>query len=105
MYGLLVTFHTSIPVADLEASFTDYGHALQSVHGLLTKAWLGDGTTLGGFYLFATRDDADAYLGSDLVRGLVATDGFDDFETRGFDVFDEFCALTGITDLPALATA
>jgi hypothetical protein len=105
MYGLLITFRTSIPLDQLEQPFSDYAQALRLMPGLVSKAWLHDGDTVGGFHLFDDRSSADSYLASDLASGLRATDGFDDFEVRGFDVLDELSALTGIVDTAPLATA
>lgn len=104
MYGLLITFESEAALADLSEPFTDYANALNAMPGLLNKAWLHDGRTLGGFHLFATKADADGYLASDLAKGLMATDGFDNFEARGFDVLKDLSALTGIAALQALTS-
>lgn len=104
MYGLLVTFETKIPLADLAEPFTDYANALNNVAGLLTKTWLNDGDTVGGFHLFADKQAAESYLQSELAQGLMATDGFDAFESRGFEVLEELSAMTGIGALSTLAT-
>lgn len=103
MYGLLITFETDAALADLEAPFTEYAEALNAMPGLLNKAWLHDGRTLGGFHLFASKADADGYLGSQLAQGLMATEGFDNFEARGFEVLDGLSAMTGVGALSALA--
>ncbi len=103
MYGLLITFETDISLAELEQPFTDYAKALNAMPGLLNKAWLHDGRTLGGFHLFATRADADGYLASDLAAGLMATEGLDDFNVRGFEILDGLSAMTGVGELTALA--
>ena len=105
MYGLLITFYATNPLDELEAPFTEYARALRSMPGLLSKAWIRDGDSLGGFHLFADRASAEAYLASDLATGLRATDGFDDFEIRGFEVLDELSALTGVRDLAPLAAS
>lgn len=105
MYGLLITFHTAVPLDQLEQPFGEYAEALRSVPGLVSKAWLRDDELLGGFHLFDDRSSADAYLASDLAAGLRATDAFDDFDIRGFDVIDGLSAVTGIVDTAPLAAA
>lgn len=105
MHALLITFYATDPIDRLAAPFTEYAHALRDVPGLLSKAWIRDGDNLGGFHLFTDRASADAYLSSDLASRLRSTEGFDDFEVRGFEVLDELSALTGITDLTPLAAA
>lgn len=103
MHALLITFYATGPLDELQAPFTEYAHALRDTPGLLSKAWIRDGNNLGGFHLFIDQQSAEAYLASDLAGGLRATEGFDDFEVRGFEVLDELSALTGIADLVPLA--
>lgn len=102
MHGLLVTFHTSIPLDQLEQPFTDYANALREMPGLVSKVWLHDGDTVGGFHVFTDRQSADAYLASELAIGLRSTDGFDDFDVRHFDVLGELSALTGVVEAAPL---
>ncbi len=97
MYALMITFESDIELDALRQPFADYAGALGSVPGLNSKAWIRDGSTLGGFHLFADRSAADLYLTSDMVAGLQATDGFHDFEVRGFEVLDDLSAKTGIS--------
>ena len=103
MYAVMITFTTSIPTDRLVEPFTDYADALRRQPGLITKTWIQDGTTLGGFHLFVDQAAADAYLGSDLAAGLRATDGFDDFDVRGFDVLADLSAMTGVAPESTLA--
>ena len=71
----------------------------------MSKAWLHDDDTVGGFHLFEDEPSARAYLASDLAAGLRANEGFDDFEVRGFDVLDELSAVTGIVAAVPLAAS
>lgn len=104
MHALLITFYATDPIDRLEAPFMEYAHALRKMPGLLSKAWIRDGDNIGGFHLFADRAAADAYLASELAGGLRATEGFDDFEVRRFEVLEELSALTGVADLAPLST-
>lgn len=103
MYGLLITFESEAALDDLAEPFAEYATALNQMPGLLNKAWLRDEMTLGGFHLFASKADADGYLASDLAQGLMATDGFDNFEARGFEVLGALSAMTGVGELQSLA--
>ena len=105
MYGLLITFRSTIALDDLAEPFADYASSLCSVPGLITKAWIQDGDVLGGFHVFENERTANAYLASEMATGLRATNGFDDFEVRGFDVLDELSAVTGLSGLRPLARA
>jgi hypothetical protein len=46
---------------------------------------------------------AEAYVASEFAAGLRATEGFDDFEVRGFEVLDGLSALTGIGESVPIA--
>jgi hypothetical protein len=95
MHAVLITFTSSASLDDLKALFTDYANALRGVHGLIAKTWIRDGSTLGGFHVFASRQDAEGYLDSEMVAGLTSAPAFSDFQIRQFDVLDELSAITG----------
>lgn len=103
MYGLLITFEAEAPLEALHGPFVEYANALNQMPGLLNKAWLHDDNSIGGFHLFASKADADGYLASDLAQGLMATEGFSNFDARGFDVIEDLSALTGIGALQSLS--
>jgi hypothetical protein len=103
MYALMITFHSSIPTADLVEPFTQYAEALRERPGLISKVWIQNGETLGGFHVFESKETADAYLASEMAAGLQATEGFDDFDVRGFDVLEELSAMTGVVARPPLS--
>lgn len=96
MHGLLITFTAAPPLAELAEPFRRFAEGLRGIDGFVSKAWLNDGRTVGGFYLFTDRAAAEAYLGSAMVADLQATDGFTEFAVRHFDVIDDLSAMTGI---------
>ena len=95
MHAVLITFKSSASLDDLKAPFSDYANALRGVTGLVAKTWIRDGSTLGGFHIFTSRQDAENYLSSRMVAGLTANQAFSDFQIRHFDVLDELSAMTG----------
>lgn len=95
MHAVLVKFRSEISVADLAGPFGEYAEALCSVPGLISKTWIKDGDTLGGFHLFGSRAQADSYLGSEMVAGLTSTPGFSDFSIDHFDVIEGLSFKTG----------
>jgi hypothetical protein len=95
MHAVLITFTSSASLGDLKAPFTDYANALRAVEGLVSKTWIREGPTLGGFHLFTRRTDAENYLNSEMVAGLTSNPAFSDFQIRHFDVLEEFSAITG----------
>ncbi|MEE9417256.1 MAG: YdhR family protein [Acidimicrobiales bacterium] len=103
MHGLLITFTSAAQLDQLETPFTEYATALQAVSGLQSKAWIADGSTVGGFHVFDDRAAADAYLESELAAGLVGTDGFSNFQIRHFDILEGLSAITGVKARAAMS--
>lgn len=95
MHALLITFRSEAGLKALEGPFTEYAQALCNVSGLIAKTWIKDGETLGGFHVFASRAEADGYLGSEMVAGLTANPAFSDFSIEHYDVLDALSAKTG----------
>ena len=95
MHAVLITFESAAELDDLKGPFTDYANALHGMTGLVCKTWIRDGSTLGGFHIFTSREAANSYLDSDLAAGLIANEAFTEFQIRHFDVLDEFSSLTG----------
>lgn len=103
MYALMITFRSQIPTTQLAEPFEQYAHELCKQPGLISKAWIQNGDTVGGFHLFNNKATADAYVSSDLAAGLQAIDGFEDFDVRGFDVLEDLSTITGVPAMQALA--
>ncbi len=95
MHAVLITFQSSAEFDSLVGPFTDYAHALATVPGLVTKTWLRDGTTLGGFHLFTGRAVAESYLNSTMVAGITANPAFGEYRIQHFDVLEELSQITG----------
>ncbi len=95
MHSVLITFSSSANLDDLKAPFTDYANALRGVGGLVAKTWIRDGSTLGGFYIFTSRQAAEDYLNSQMVADLTANPAFSDFQIQHFDVLEELSTITG----------
>ena len=62
----------------------------QNVPGLLGKSFVGDVDRgiFGGVYYFSNLESVDAYLGSDLWKGVVAHPNLVNFKTYIFKTFD-----------------
>jgi hypothetical protein len=71
------------------------------VPGFVSKTWLRDGETLGGFHLFTDRHATDAYLASEMVAGLTANAAFPGFAIRHGAVLEELSGMTGSPQLAA----
>tara|TARA_R110002050_G_scaffold81205_6_gene173600 strand:- start:1176 stop:1484 length:309 start_codon:yes stop_codon:yes gene_type:complete len=83
--ALYVTFTVKDP--SKMGSLHEFAKKLNQVDGFLQKTWLhqpeqGKG---GGFYLFASKDQAIAYLESDLFKTLETTYCVEDIQTQFWD--------------------
>lgn len=96
MHGILITFESDVPLDQLGEPFSQFADGLLTMNGFVSKAWLNDGTTVGGFYVFEDEGSAQSYLQSDMVAELQATPGFHDFAVRQFAVIDDLSARTGV---------
>lgn len=94
MHALLITFTSSASEQELKNMASEFAEVVRDVPGLLSKAWLADGSTSGGFYLFTDRAAAEAYANGPLVENLRAYPAFSDFSIRDFAVDPELSART-----------
>lgn len=97
MHGVLIPFVTAGAADQLSEPFSAFADGLQSVDGFVSKAWLHDGSIVGGFYVVRDEQSADAYLDSPMVADLQADESFSDFAVRRFAVLDDLSARTGVT--------
>lgn len=95
MHAVFITFHSEASFDDLHEPFLDAAPAIRDVPGLISKTWVQDGATLGGFYLFTDRDAAQAYLDSEMIAETKAMPVFSDFNVQQFTVLEEHSAITG----------
>ena len=99
MHAVLITFQSTVELDSLAGPFTDYAHALTTVPGLVTKTWLQDGATLGGFHLFTGRAAAETYLNGTMAAGITANPAFGEFRIQHFSVLEELSRITGTWQL------
>jgi hypothetical protein len=64
--------------------------------GLISKTWIADPetSTYGGFYLWESREAIDAFMQSEIVRGLAANPAFGNLSARTFSVWEEHSRVT-----------
>lgn len=96
MHAVLITFETTRTRSELDEPFHELAAELAHVSGLLSKAWLRNGSTYGGFHVFSDRASAESYLASPLAADLFANSAFTDFEVQHFGLLDALSARTGV---------
>ena len=95
MHAVLITYQSAVAPEALGGALAAHARAIAAAPGLLAKTWLRDGATLGGFYLFADRAAADAYLDGPLVAALAAHPAFAQFHIRHYGVLEGPSRITG----------
>ena len=105
MHAVLITFTSEASLEALAGPFAEYAEALRGIEGLVSKTWINDGDTVGGFHVFTTRENADAYLGSEMVDGLTSNPAFSGFEVRHYDVLDDLSRITGSPQIALAGSA
>jgi hypothetical protein len=79
------------------------GEKFLSVDGLVWKIWLdGEGSNVGGIYLFASRAQAEAYLAGPIVAAMKANPNVADLRFTLSDVRERMSAITH-APVPGLA--
>ena len=74
--------------ADFRSMANEVAPAFASVPGLLSKIWLADvgKNTYGGVYIWQDAAAMQAYLASDLGKGVVGNPNFANLTSRDFEV-------------------
>jgi hypothetical protein len=93
--AVLITFVSELPVHALRERLERYTATLLSVPGLVMKSWIVDEFVLGGFYLFADHESAEAYLHGELCETLIVDPCFSYFKVNHYDVIDDLSAIAG----------
>ena len=89
MHVQIVTFNLKdMTDAGFRSMANEVAQAFASVPGLLGKIWLADldKNTYGGVYLWQDASAMQAYLASDLGKGVVGNPHFANLTSRDFEV-------------------
>ncbi len=100
MHALFITYTSSVNREDLREAYTQYAQALANgqISGFITKTWLANGDTHGGFHLFRDRESADRYLAEMFEPTVGQNPVFSNIRIEHFEVSEELSALThGLT--------
>jgi heme-degrading monooxygenase HmoA len=97
MHALFVNF--SVPEKspdEVVELFEPLVPSFANLPGNLAKIWLADTEAgrYGALYLWQTSEDMDAFMESDLWRGVQSHPAFADFDVRDFAVIEPFTKMT-----------
>jgi len=105
MYILQINYRfQNVTAEEWARRYTDAtGQKFLSVDGLVWKIWLdGEGSHVGGIYLFASRAQAEAYLAGPIVAAMKANPNVADLRFTLSDVRERMSAITH-APVPGLA--
>lgn len=90
MNVLLVEFAHTLSDEELQATAAELAPAFAAIPGCFEKTWIVDSErrTAGGVYKFRDRAALDAYLASDLWKGVESTPQFSDIRLRLLGVLE-----------------
>ncbi|NTU84434.1 MAG: YdhR family protein [Chloroflexales bacterium] len=97
MHVLIITFELAgLDAATYAAHASLMAPRFAAMPGLVSKVFLADPATntYGGVYLWASREDLDAYLASETYRALQANPAFAPLTVRAFATLAEASAQT-----------
>ena len=98
MHAVLVTYENDTPADQLKNHPDNVAYAkhLKKVPGLISKTWINDGKTLGGFHVFTDKESADAYINGEMFQSAVVKNPSNrNVQTRHFAVFSNLTAMNG----------
>jgi hypothetical protein len=104
MHALLVTFQPEAPADEIMPVLGPrMKRTASTTPGLIMKTFVDESPQRwGAFYLFATRDDADAYLRGEFFQWFSTSPLLSGFDVRHFEVDDEPSVAFGTPTAPLM---
>jgi hypothetical protein len=96
-YAVLhLRFKLRVPPNDLHAKNREAAPIIASVEGLIWKIWVSqqEEFEMGGIYLFANRETAEAYLNHPVIQAVRSNPAVVSTESQLWDVGSSLSALT-----------
>lgn len=104
MHAFLCKFHTEVPIPQLAQGLKEKMGLLISAEGLVMKTYLAvDEHNAAGFYVFTSREHADACLQGAFYDALRGNPAISNIHIQHFDVLDEPSKIFG-TPMELLAS-
>ncbi len=106
MHALLVMFRPEVSEQKLMETVGPKMKKLATQPGLIMKTFVGESAEcLGGFYLFESKETADAYLKGEFFQWLSNSDLISNVEIKQFVVEDEPSKMFGTPSVPLAKSA
>jgi hypothetical protein len=104
MHAVFVTYR-STSSSDEEEGNREYAEALRdgAAPGFVSKTWISDGITDGGFHVFQDRGDADRYLEGMFTEAVISNPDCFDVRIERYEVNQDLSTITN--GVSAMATS
>ena len=100
MHAVLVTYENDAPADQVKNNpgVVAFAKGLKKVPGLISKTWINDGKTFGGFYGFTDKASAEAYINGDMFQNAVVKNPSNrNLQIKHFAVFSDLTVMSGGT--------
>lgn len=105
MHAVFITYRSVTGPDEPEDGNRQYAEALRdgAAPGFVSKTWLSDGSTFGGFHLFQDRDAADRYLEGMFAEAVGSSPDCRDVRIERYEVNDALSRITNGLSAMALS--
>jgi len=101
MHAILVTFRPEASEPEIMETMGPKMKTIASAPGLIMKTFVApDPKRWGGFYLFATKENAEAYLAGEFYQWMSTSPLLSNVEAQHFHVEDEPSEAFGTPTVP-----
>lgn len=105
MHAVFVTYRSTADSDEPGDGNRQYAEALRdgAAPGFVSKTWLSDGPTFGGFHLFQDRDAADRYLEGMFAEAVGSNPDCRDVRIERYEVNEALSMITNGLSAMALS--
>lgn len=104
MHSLFVTFNPEVSEEEFMKEMGAKTMAARNTEGLIMKTFVApDEKTWGGFYIFTSREAADAYVGGEFFQGFSSSPLLSNLRVQHLAVEDEPSKAFGTPSTPLTA--
>ena len=96
MHAVFITFRSAVSPIEREDGYRQVAEALRdgAAPGFISKTWLSDGQTVGGFYHFQDRQAADSFLEGMFAASVPTDPAVSDIRIERYDINEAMSEIT-----------
>ena len=96
MHAVFITFRSAVSLTEREDDYRQVAEALRdgAAPGFISKTWVSDGQTVGGFYHFQDRQAADNFLEGMFAASVPTDPTVSDIRIERYDIIEGMSEIT-----------